>query len=136
VLDAARKEAPGDARVTDLDFRPDRVSLELETGGRELVLDYGYDAQLTSRDLRARTGVDSGSIALDDIDPEAVERMARTTRKALDTKGLEDVQYVLLNLGNPIEPEPYLSLYLPTGHEPLYVVADLHGRHLTWPGRD
>ena len=69
MIAAARKAAPADARVTDFDLRPDRVSFRLETGGRELSLDYGYDAQLTSRDLRARTGVDEGSISWDRSTP-------------------------------------------------------------------
>jgi hypothetical protein len=29
-----------------------------------------------------------------------------------------------------------LSMYFPSGHEPLYAVADLHGRKFTWPGRN
>ena len=133
VIAAARKAAPADARVTDFDIRPDRVGLQLVTGGRELTLDYGYDAQLTSRGLRARTGVDSGSIGWDSIDPEAPERMARAAGRLLDEK-LADVQYVLLDL-TPI-PGQKVSMYFPNGHEPLYGVADLNGRKFSWPGRE
>ena len=134
VVAAARKEAPADARITAFDFRPDRVGFQLETGGRELTLDYGYDAQLSSRTLRAKTGVDSGSIGWDDVDPEAPERMARAARKALGEK-LADVQYVLLNLTPIPGRKAGLSMYFPSGHDPLYGVADLHGRRFTWPGR-
>jgi hypothetical protein len=85
------------------------------------------------RDLRPATGAPTESVALSDLDPEGPERMARSARRAVDSKGLSEVQYVLLNLssGTP----PMLTLYRQNGLEPLYLVADLHGRHLTWPGR-
>ena len=134
VIAAARKAAPADARVTDFDIRPDRVGFELETGGRELTLDYGYDAQLTGRDA-ARRGPAStpGRSSWEQIDPAAPERMARAAKKALGEK-LADVQYVLLSLPILGEEKPALSMYFPSGHDPPYGVADLHGRHFTWPG--
>ena len=132
VLAAARKAAPSGARVTRFDVRPERVSFELEAGGRELLFDYGYDADLLSRDVRARTGVDSGSIGLEQLDAGVVERIARGARAA-GLKGLADVQYVLLNLSPGSKPE--LSMYLPQGSDPPYVVADLRGRRVTWSGR-
>jgi hypothetical protein len=135
VIAAARTQAP-DAQVTDFDVRPERASFELQTGGRELVLDYGYDAQLTSRTLRARTGVDGGSIKFDDIDPEAPERMARSAHRVLDVKGLADVEYVLLNLTAFPNDKPGLSMYFSAGHDPSYSIADFHGRKFTWPGRN
>jgi hypothetical protein len=134
VVAAARKEAPADARVLGVDIRPDRVGIELETGGRELSLNYGYDAQLTSRSLRAKTGVDSGSIGWDDIDPAAPERMIRAAGKLLGEK-LAGVQYVLLSLSPFPGRKAYLTMYFPSGHDPAYGVADLHGRRFTWPGR-
>ena len=127
VLAAARKEGTD---VLSLDVRPDRVSIELDAGGRTLALAYGYDAQLTSRDIRATTGVPVRPVDLDDIDPTAIERMARTSRRAVGSKGLADVQYALLSL----DPRGW-SLYLAQGSDPPYVVANLRGRGLTWPGR-
>ena len=69
VLAAARKLAPAGARITNLDVRPERVGFELDTGSRELSLDFGYDAVLTSRDLRAKSGPDSGAVSFEAIDP-------------------------------------------------------------------
>jgi hypothetical protein len=134
VLAAVRKEAADATRVTSLDIRPDRVTVEVEERGRSVELTYGYDAQLTSRDISALTG-DPHSIALEAIDPTAVERMAATARQKVKSHGLADVQYVLLDVDGVLKPHPQLSLYLPTGSDPGYVVADLHGRGLTWPGR-
>jgi hypothetical protein len=131
---AARKEAP-DGVLTSADIRPDRISFELDTGGRELVLNYGYGAQLTSRNLRAKTGVDSGGLRWKDLDPGAPERMLRSARRLLHVKGLQDVQYVLLNLPTAPGEKPGLSMYFSQGHDPGYGVADLHGRKFTWPGR-
>jgi hypothetical protein len=121
VLAAARKEG---TKVLALDVRPDRVSVELDAGGRTLSLAYGYDAQLTSRDIRPTTGVPVKPINLRNIDPRAIERMARRF------KGLANVQYALLQL----DPRGW-SLYLAPGSDPPYVVANLQGRRLTWPGR-
>jgi hypothetical protein len=133
VIAAARKEAPADARLTGFDIRPDRVSFGLDTGGRTLTLDYGYDAQLTSRDVSARTGAPTTSIDWEQIHPEAIERMARTANKVLDQK-LADVQYVLLN-DSFLTGDPSLLMYFKAGADPPYAVADLRGRHFTWPGR-
>jgi len=127
VLDAARKDG---TRAYALDVRPDRVSMELGANDRRVAVTYGYDGQLMSRDIRAATGVPATPIPLTDIDPGAIERMARTARRAVGSKGLADVQYALLSL----EPKGF-SLYLAPGSDPPYVIADLHGRHLTWPGR-
>ena len=126
-LAAVRKEG---TKVLSFDVRPERVSVELDAGGRTLALDYGYDAQLTSRDIRATTGVPENPVDLDDIDPTAIERMARTARRAVGSKGLADVQYALLSH----DPRGW-SLYLAQGSDPPYVVANLRGRRLTWPGR-
>jgi hypothetical protein len=131
VLEAASKEG---TQVTALDVRPDRVTLELEAGGRTLALMYGYDAQLTSRDVRAKSG-DEKAIAIDAIDPAAIERMARSAKRAVDSPGLADIQYVLLDAEGVVKPRPELLLYRTQGAQPTYLVADLHGRGLTWPGR-
>jgi hypothetical protein len=121
--------------VTGLDVRPDRVSVTLDTGGRTLELDYGYDAQLTSRDLRAKTGAPEKAIPLAGIDPAAIERMARSARRLVDSPGLGEVQYVLLDTDGTLRERPELLLYRAPGAQPTYLVADLHGRGLTWPGR-
>jgi hypothetical protein len=127
VLDAASEEG---TQVYGLDVRPERVSLELEAGGRRLYLDYGYDAQLMSRDIRAAAGAPERPVPLAAIDPGAIERMARTSRRAVGSKGLGDVQYALLQT----DPRGW-SLYLAPDSDPPYVVADLRGRRLSWPGR-
>ena len=132
VLSAAAKEG---SQVTGLDVRPDRVSVTLDTGGRTLELDYGYDAQLTSRDLRAKTGAPEKAIPLADIDPGAIERMARSAQRLVHSPGLGEVQYVLLDTDGTLRERPELLLYRAPGVQPSYVVADLHGRGLTWPGR-
>jgi hypothetical protein len=134
VIAAARKEAPADARVIHFDLRPDRTSFAMETGGRVLSLDYGYDAQLTSRSLAARTGAPTGSIRWEQIDPQAIERMARTANKVLKEK-LADVQYILLDQSFLSNEKPSLLMYFDQGSDPPYAIADLHGRHFTWPGR-
>jgi hypothetical protein len=131
VLAAAAKEG---TQVTGLDVRPDRVSVTFDANGRTLELDYGYDAQLTSRDVRAKSG-DEKAVAIDAIDPAAIERMARSARRAVDSPGLADVQYVLLDAEGVIKPRPELLMYRSQGAKPTYLVADLHGRGLTWPGR-
>jgi len=130
VLDAASKEG---AQVTGLDVRPDRVSVTFDANGRTLELDYGYDAQLTRRDLRAKTGAPEKAIPISAVDPAAIERMARTARRAVGSPGLGEVQYVLLD--TDFTDSPRLLMYRAPGADPPYVVADLHGRGLTWPGR-
>jgi hypothetical protein len=130
VLAAAAKEG---SQVTGLDVRPDRVSVTLDSGGRTLELDYGYDAQLTRRDLRAKTGAPEKAVPIADIDADAIERMARSAKRAVDSPGLAEIQYVLLD--TDFTDQPRLLLYRAQGAQPPYVVADLHGRGLTWPGR-
>lgn len=127
VLEAARKEG---TRVYRLDVRPERASFELDANGRRLLVDYGYDARLTSRDIRPATGVPTKPIRITDIDPGAIERMARSARRAVGAKGLADVQYATLNF----EPRGW-SLYLAPGSDPSYVTANLRGRGLSWPGK-
>ena len=62
--------------------------------------------------------------------------MIRSARKLLRVKDLGDVQYVLISMpSSPGEGKPSLSMYFTEGHDPSYVIADLHGRKLTWPGR-
>ena len=120
--------------MTSLDVRPDRASIALDANGRTLELDYGYDAQLTSRDVRAKSGPEK-AIAITDLDPAAIERMARSARRAVDSPGLGEIQYVLLDADGVIKQRPELLLYRAAGAQPGYLVADLHGRGLTWPGR-
>ena len=132
VLAAASKEG---SQVTGLDVRPDRVSVTLDVNGRTLELDYGYDAQLTSRDLRAKTGAPEKAIPISSLDPEAIERMGRSAKRLVDSPGLGEVQYVLLDADGTLRERPELLLYRAAGTNPSYVVADVHGRGLTWPGR-
>jgi hypothetical protein len=134
VIAAAREEAPAGARLLHFDIRPDRVSFDLETGGRQLSLGYGYDAQSTGRTLSAKTGADVPTIEWDDVDASAPERMARTAKKLL-RRDLADVNYVLLSQSFLTGDKPALSMYFRDSSDPGYVIANLHGRHLTWPGR-
>ncbi len=60
--------------------------------------------------------------------------MARTAKKLL-RRDLGDVNYVLLSQSFLTDEKPALSMYLREGSDPSYVIADLHGRHFTWPGR-
>ena len=118
-------------RCVSLDVRPDRVSLELDADGRTLALDYGYDAQLTSRDIRATTGVPVKPVDLDTIDPrgDRADGPHRPPRRR--SKGLADVQYVLLSL------DPRGLLAVPragVATRPTWS-PNLRGRRLTWPGR-
>jgi hypothetical protein len=129
VLEAASKEGN---RVRDLSVWPERVSITLASGSREIVLNYGYDAQLTSRDVRAQTGAGYPPVGLEAINIRAIERMAAHK----EVKGLENVQYVLLSPAGQFGEKPMLSMYLPEGFDPAYVVADLQGHGLTWPGRN
>jgi hypothetical protein len=120
VLEAASKEG---SRITSLDVRPDRVTLTVLKGSRALALSYGYDAQLTGRDIQPDTN--QGSVALSAIDPRAPERMARHRH----VKGLDHVNYVLLS------PLGGLLLYITPSHDPPYLAADFDGHHITWPGK-
>ena len=128
VLAAARKEGTD---VLALDVRPDRVSIELDANGRTLSLAYGYDAQLTSRDIRATTGVPVKPVDIDRIDPAAIERMARTSRRAVGSKGLADVQYALL------QPRSARLVAVPARRGPIRRTwsRTCAGAASTWPGR-
>jgi len=128
VLDAAAKEG---TRVIDVSIWPERVSISLEKGGRQVRLDYGYEAQLTNRDVQALSGGQRGTVALSRIDAGAITRMARHR----EVKGLKNARYVLMQPAGVFGDKPMLLLYLPEGSDPPYVVADLKGRGLTWPGR-
>ncbi len=132
VLAAAKKDAQGATKIVDFDIRPDRASFTLDRGTRELELDYGYDAQLTSRNISAKTGApEQGSVTFDQIDTAALDRMARSKQ----VKSLGNVQYVLLSQPAFDGDKVGLSMYLTSGSDPGYVMADLHGRHVTWPGK-
>ena len=124
VLDAAAKE--GD-RLIDIDVRPDRVSVQLKSGEtRQLQLSYGYDAQLTGRQIAA-LGDNLPSIKLSRFDPEAIERIAKSKK----VKDLGNIQYVLLRPQSVFTEELGLATYLAKGMDPSYVSSDLHGRHVT-----
>jgi hypothetical protein len=125
VLAAAAKE--GD-RVVDLSVWPERVSIVVEAKGREVSLDYGFDAELTNRDVRSGSGRESTAIAR--VDPKAIERMA----KSKHVKGLENTMYAIFR-PTPIDGTPQWLLYLPEGSDPPFVTADSEGRGLSWPGR-
>lgn len=92
VFEAAQAEAQAGARVRSLDIRPDSVRFTLVVGSRELALDYGYEAVLASRDLRAKVGPDSATVAFEELDAGAVERMASAAEKRL-----ADVEFVTLS---------------------------------------
>ena len=62
-------------------------------------------------------------------------RLARGARRTAGSKGLRDVQYVVLDLTPVPGAKPRLSMYLAPGHDPPYVTSDLHGRHVSRPGR-
>lgn len=126
VLEAVAKE--GD-RVLDLTVWPERASVQVESKGRGVSLSYGYDAELTSRDVRSLNG-SYQSIPLERVDARALERMA----KSKYVKGLKRAQYAILR-PQPIENTPQWLLYLPEGNDPPYVTANLKGRGLSWPGR-
>jgi hypothetical protein len=124
VLDAAAKE--GD-QLIDIDVRPDRVSVQLKSGEtRQLQLSYGYDAQLTGREIAA-LGADLPSIKLSRFDPKAIERIAKSKK----VKDLGNIQYVLLRPQTVFTEELGLATYLAKGMDPTYVSSDLHGRHIT-----
>jgi hypothetical protein len=120
VLDAASQEG---SRITSLDVRPDRVSVTVLKGKRAVALSYGYDAQLTGRDIQPNTS--QNSVPLSAVNPRAPERMARHRQ----VKGLDHVNYVLLS------PLGGLLLYITPAHDPPYIAADFDGHHITWPGK-
>ena len=111
VLDAIGKE--GD-RVLDITLWPERASVVVEKGGRAVNLNYGYDAELTSRDVAALNGAQTESIPLKSIDPKAIERMA----KSKYVKGLKNAMYAILRPAGVFEDAPQWLLYLPEGNDP------------------
>jgi hypothetical protein len=129
VLESARAE--GAESLHDLSIWPERVSVQFKKGGRQVSLQYGYGAQLTSRDVSALSGAPVKAVGLNSIQPDAIERMAKHPR----VKGLKNVMYVLLQPPGVFTDHAMLSMYLPEGSNPAYIVADLDGRHITWPGK-
>jgi hypothetical protein len=128
VLNAIGKEGN---RVLDITLWPERASVVVEKGGRAVNLNYGYDAELTSRDVAALNGAQTESIPLKSIDPKAIERMA----KSRYVKGLKHAMYAILRPAGVFEDAPQWLLYLPQGNDPTYVTANIKGRGLSWPGR-
>jgi hypothetical protein len=120
VLKAAAKEG---SRLLDLTVWPERAMVVIEAGRREIHLDYGYEAELTRRDVRARNGARPAAIPLSRVDPHAIERMAKHRK----VKRLKNAMYAILRF-SPIERTPEWLLYLPEGHDPPYVTANLKGR--------
>jgi len=127
VLDAVAKEG---TRVLDLTVWPERASVKVEKDGRAVSLNFGYDAELTSRDVSSLSGP-SDTIPLKRIDAKALERMA----KSKYVKGLKNAKYAILRPQGVFEDAPQWLLYLPEGNDPPYVTASLKGRGLSWPGR-
>jgi hypothetical protein len=128
VLDAAAKE--GD-RVFDVTVWPERVSVQVEQGGRVVNLQFGYDAELTNRDVAAANGAQTDTIPLERIDAKAIERLA----KSKYVKGLKNVMYAILRPQGVFEAAPQWLIYLPEGSDPPYVTGNLKGRGISWPGR-
>jgi hypothetical protein len=129
VLDAAEQE--GD-RLFDLTVWPERASVAMEQGGRVVSLQYGYDGELTGRDVSAANGAQTQTIPLSRIDAKAIERMARSKY----AKGLKNAMYAILrpDIGFS-EGQPQWLLYLPEGSDPPYLTANIKGRGISWPGR-
>ena len=111
VLDAIGKEGN---RVLDITLWPERASVVVEKGGRAVNLNYGYDAELTSRDVAALNGAQTESIQLKSINPKAIERMA----KSRYVKGLKNAMYAILRPAGVFEDTPHWLLYLPEGNDP------------------
>jgi hypothetical protein len=128
VLDAAAKEGN---RLLDLTLWPERASVAVKKGGRAVTLNFGFDAELMGRDVSARNGAQTESIALSRVDPRAVERMAKSKYVK---GGLKNAMYAILR-PQPIEGTPQWLLYMPEGSDPPYVTANLKGRGISWPGR-
>lgn len=129
VLDAAAQE--GD-RVFDLTVWPERASVVLAKGSRAVSLQFGYDAELTGRDVSAANGAQTRTIALSKIDARAIERMARSRH----VKGLKNAMYAILrpDIGFG-DGQPEWLLYRPEGSQPPYVTGNIKGRGISWPGR-
>lgn len=128
MLDAVAKEG---SRVLSLTVWPERASVSVERKGRAVNLSFGYDAELTSRDVAALNG-DFESIPLKKIDARALERMA----KSKYVKGLKHAMYAILRPQDVFSSGPQWLLYLPDGSDPPYVTASIKGRGLSWPGRN
>ena len=127
VLDAVAKEG---TRVLDFTVWPERASVKVEKDGRAVSLNFGYDAELTSRDVSSLSGP-SDTIPLQRIDAKALERMAKNRY----VKGLKNAKYAILRPQGVFEDAPQWLLYLPEGNDPPNVTASLKGRGLSWPGR-
>ncbi|MBE2320485.1 hypothetical protein DVA67_031270 [Solirubrobacter sp. CPCC 204708] len=129
VLDAAAKE--GDA-LYDLTVWPERASVAMKSGGRVVALQFGFDGELTGRDISAPNGAQTKTIRLSRVDPRAIERMA----KSRYAKGLKNAMYAILrpDIGFSAG-EPQWLLYLPEGSDPPYLTANIKGRGISWPGR-
>ena len=137
VLDAARAATSGKARVSALDVPPGqrrahdrerrRASPDAATTATTPSSPRATSARAPARPRRP--------IALDDIDPARSRAVAQGRHGARARRASRDVQYVLLSDRARRRP-PGLLLYLPPGSDPPYVVGDLHGRRLSWPGRE
>ena len=76
---ARRGRARRATSVLDIDVWPERVvGHARERASRDVSLSYGYDAQLTGRDMPRPAARPAESVALESIDPKAIERMAKT----------------------------------------------------------
>jgi hypothetical protein len=123
--------AEGAESVIEFTVWPERVSAGYIKGRRAVGLQYGYDAQLYSRNVSAITGAPDKPVSVRAIKPEAIARMAKHPR----VKGLKNVMYVILQGPDVFSEKPTLLMYLPEGSNPPYIVGDLDGRHITWPGK-
>jgi hypothetical protein len=103
----------------------------VEKGGRAVGLQFGFDAELTGRDVSALNGAQTESIPLSRVDARAIERMAKSKYAK---GGLKNAMYAILR-PQPIEGTPQWLLYLPEGSNPPYLTANLKGRGISWPGR-
>ena len=109
----------------------DEAGVQLKSGEtRQVQLSYGYDAQLTGREIVA-LGESLPSIKLSQLDPKAVERIAKSRK----VKNLGNIQYVLLRPQSVFTDKLGLATYLAKDMDPTYITSDLHGRHITWPGK-
>jgi hypothetical protein len=130
VIDALAAE--GAESVIEFTIWPERVSAGYIKGRRAVGLQYGYDAQLYSRNVSAITGAPETPVGVRAIKPAAIARMAKHPR----VKGLKNVMYVILQGRDVFSDKPTLLMYLPEGSNPPYIVGDLDGRHITWPGKN
>lgn len=129
VLAAAKRDAGATARVTRMDWRALRVSIDFVKGGRALSLEYDVEAQLTRRDIGVKTP--GKTIRLSQIRPNAVERMAASAKRRSRKLGLAKVDYVLLHPDGFFSGAPSWTIYFKGG---TYFFADLRGNNLRKPG--